>query len=311
MLSRRNVRIKVLQVIYGGNINHDDIERYRRNYFLSINRSLEILVYSLRVMQKVLRYSLIDEENRKHKMLPQANDLKFNPLILTNKQSQILINSPLLEVHVRKFHVDTKIDQDLIRKLYLEFSKADYYIDYYCGKEPSIENNIEILLKVYKSISKNQIFVESLEDLYVSWDDDESLIVGAMKKVLKSLASDEIDFFKEFIPDDETIKDFGETLLIETVRNDKALVELINPFLENWDMERVATVDLIMLKMAVTEILRLESIPTKVTLNEYVEISKLYSTDKSKEFINGILDRLINKLNHENKIIKTGRGLLD
>lgn len=311
MLSRRNVRIKILQVIYGGNINHDDVEKYRRNYFASINRSLEILVYSLRVVQKVLRYSLTDEENRKHKMLPQESDLKFKPLIFTNEQSQILMKSPLLELYIKKFHVDSKIDQDLIRKLYLEFSKSEFYIDYYCKQETTVEENIEVLLKIYKSISKNQVFLESLEDLYVAWDDDESLIVGAIKKALKSLINEEEDFFREFLPDDETVKDFGEILLMETVNNDKALVDLINPFLENWDMERVAAIDLIMLKMAVTEILRIESIPTKVTLNEYVEISKLYSTDKSKEFINGILDRIIYKLNKENKIVKSGRGLKD
>lgn len=310
MLSRRNVRIKILQVIYGGNINHDNIERYQRNYQASINRSLEILVFSLRVLQKVLRYSLIDAENRKLKMLPSENDKLFNPIILTNEQSQILMNSQSLEIHVRKFHVYSKIDQDLIRKLYLEFSKDQEYVDYYCLSEHTAEENIEMLLKIYKSISKNQVFNETLEDLYVSWDDDESLIVGAVKKIIKSLISD-IDFFKEYLPDDETIKEFGETLLVETVKNDKALVELINPFLENWEMERVAAIDLIMLKMAVTEILKLESIPTKVTLNEYVEISKMYSTDKSKEFINGILDRLINKLNNEKKIIKSGRGLID
>ena len=310
MLSRRNVRIKILQVIYGGNINHDNIERYQRNYQASINRSLEILVFSLRVLQKVLRYSLIDAENRKLKMLPSENDKLFNPIILTNEQSQILMNSQSLEIHVRKFHVDSKIDQDLIRKLYLEFSKDQEYVNYYCLSEHTAEENIEMLLKIYKSISKNQVFNETLEDLYVSWDDDESLIVGAVKKIIKSLISD-IDFFKEYLPDDETIKEFGETLLVETVKNDKALVELINPFLENWEMERVAAIDLIMLKMAVTEILKLESIPTKVTLNEYVEISKMYSTDKSKEFINGILDRLINKLNNEKKIIKSGRGLID
>ena len=153
------------------------------------------------------------------------------------------------------------------------------------------------------------MFNETIEDHYVSWDDDESLVVGAMKKIIKSLDQDEYDFLKDYIPDDETVKEFGETLLIATVKNDKSLVELITPFLENWELERVAAIDLIMLKMAVTEILRIESIPTKVTLNEYVEISKIYSTEKSKEFINGILDRIINKLNNENKIIKTGRGL--
>lgn len=309
MLSRRNVRIKVLQVIYGSNINHDKIERYQRNYQTSIDRSLEILVYSLRVMQKILKYSLTDAENRKYKKLPSDNDKLFKPVLLTNKQSQNLMNSQLLEIYTRKFHTDTKIDQDVIRRLYLEFSKDEDYIQYYIAAEHTTEENIAMLLKIYKLLTKNEVFNETIEDHYVSWDDDESLVVGAMKKIIKSLDQDEYDFLKDYIPDDETVKEFGETLLIETVKNDKSLVELITPFLENWELERVAAIDLIMLKMAVTEILRIESIPTKVTLNEYVEISKIYSTEKSKEFINGILDRIINKLNNENKIIKTGRGL--
>ncbi len=309
MLSRRNVRIKVLQVIYGSNINHDKIERYQRNYQTSIDRSLEILVYSLRVMQKILKYSLTDAENRKYKKLPSDNDKLFKPILLTNKQSQNLMNSQLLEIYTRKFHTDTKIDQDVIRRLYLEFSKDEDYIQYYIAAEHTTEENIAMLLKIYKLLTKNEVFNETIEDHYVSWDDDESLVVGAMKKIIKSLDQDEYDFLKDYIPDDETVKEFGETLLIATVKNDKSLVELITPFLENWELERVAAIDLIMLKMAVTEILRIESIPTKVTLNEYVEISKIYSTEKSKEFINGILDRIINKLNNENKIIKTGRGL--
>ena len=309
MLSRRNVRIKVLQVIYGSNINHDKIERYQRNYQTSIDRSLEILVYSLRVMQKILKYSLTDAENRKYKKLPSDNDKLFKPVLLTNKQSQNLMNSQLLEIYTRKFHTDTKIDHDVIRRLYLEFSKDEDYIQYYIAAEHTTEENIGMLLKIYKLLTKNEVFNETIEDHYVSWDDDESLVVGAMKKIIKSLDQDEYDFLKDYIPDDETVKEFGETLLIATVKNDKSLVELITPFLENWELERVAAIDLIMLKMAVTEILRIESIPTKVTLNEYVEISKIYSTEKSKEFINGILDRIINKLNNENKIIKTGRGL--
>lgn len=309
MLSRRNVRIKVLQVIYGGNVNHDKIEKYQRNYQTSIDRSVEILVYSLCVLQKVLRYSLTDAENRRHKKLPGENDKLFKPILCTNRQSQNLMGSKLLETYSRKFHTDTKIDQDIIRQLYLEFSKDEDYVSYYKNESPSPEENIGMILRIYKQISKNKVFNETIEDHFVSWDDDESLVVGAMKKIIKSLDTDEDDFFKEYIPDDETIHDFGETLLTETVRNDKALVEIITPFLENWEIERVAAIDLIMLKMAVTEILRLESIPTKVTLNEYVEISKIYSTEKSKEFINGILDRIINKLNNENRIIKSGRGL--
>lgn len=311
MLSRRNVRIKVLQVIYGGNIIHDAPERYLSNYLKSINQSLEVLAFHLQVFKKVLRFSMTDAENRKHKMLPSEEDLAFTPILNNNELSEMLAKSSALEIFARKFHTDTKIEQDLIKKLYFDFAKDPTYVSYYMNPDVTIDDHVSMFLFVYKSILKNVLFIEALEDHFNSWDDDESLIIGAMKKIIKSLTKDHLDFFKDYLPDDETVKEFGETLLNETVRNDKMLVELINPFLENWDMERVAAIDLIMLKMAVIEILKLESIPTKVTLNEYVEISKLYSTDKSKEFVNGVLDRIITKLNKENKIIKTGRGLLE
>ncbi len=121
----------------------------------------------------------------------------------------------------------------------------------------------------------------------------------------------ETDFFEEYRPNAETVEEFGVVLLDNVSNRDKELLELIEPTLKNWDADRVAIIDMILLKMALCELMNFPTIPTKVTLNEFVEISKLYSTDKSKDFINGILDRLMKKLAKDGKIEKEGRGLIE
>jgi len=131
-----------------------------------------------------------------------------------------------------------------------------------------------------------------------------------MKRSLKAVPEDE-EFYNQHRPGDETVVDFGEVLLKKVCLENDALLGLIEPTLKNWDAERVAVIDMILLKMALCELINFPTIPTKVTLNEFVEISKQYSTDKSKDFINGILDRLMKKLNRDGKIMKEGRGLVE
>ena len=131
-----------------------------------------------------------------------------------------------------------------------------------------------------------------------------------MKKTIKALPSP-TDFYENYRPPKETTEEFGEMLLQGFIETDEELLQLIEPTLKNWDADRVALIDMILLKMALTELMNFPTIPSKVTLNEFVEISKLYSTEKSKDFINGILDRLMKKLNKEGKIKKEGRGLLE
>lgn len=308
MLSRRNIRIKILQTLYAGLLNQEPIEKIRKNYLNSINKSLEELTYTLRILQKILLYTIKDADNRKQKRLPTDHDKNFKPHFANNKVSQQLLNNDLLNKKIKLYSIDTKIDLDLIKKLYLELAKSEEYIAYSTAESTTPEEDTEMLIRLFKIVTKNTLFCETTDDIYPSWEDDESLVVGAVKKVIKQLKEYD-DFFDQFIPDEEATIEFGEVLLLDTIKNEEAIKEIINPLLENWDMERVANIDLIMLKMAVTEFLKFDSIPTKVTLNEYVEISKIYSTDKSKEFINGILDKLVKQLLTENKLHKTGRGL--
>jgi len=168
----------------------------------------------------------------------------------------------------------------------------------------------KILLSLFKHCINNELYNEAIEDRYPTWIDDKSLVVGTVKKTIKGLPV-QSDFTGIYKPTEETTKDFGEILFENVNKKNAELLEIIEPALNNWDADRVAVIDMILLKMAISELMIFSTIPTKVTLNEFVEISKLYSTDKSKDFINGILDRLMKKLKKEGKIKKEGRGLLE
>ena len=150
-----------------------------------------------------------------------------------------------------------------------------------------------------------------MEDHYGTWQDDKSVVIGSVKKTLKRLPEEKEDFIMEYYPADETVNEFGFQLLDNTLNGDDTLLKHIEPTLKNWDSERLAIIDMILLKMATSEFIFFESIPTKVTVNEYVDIAKNYSTAKSKDFINGVLDRIMKDFEESGLIKKSGRGLQD
>ena len=203
-----------------------------------------------------------------------------------------------------------KVDKDHFKTIYFDFSKEDAYIQF-VSKETDKEENLEMLLELFRFCRRSEFFNEIIEDQYANWEDDKSLIIGTIKKILKELPNDDENFFMVYYPDADTCKDYGEFLLLKTFEDDTALLNMIQPVLQNWDAERVAILDMIMIKMALCEFIYCPTIPTKVTLNEYVELAKNYSTSKSKEFVNGILDKLLNELTAKGLINKEGRGLLD
>ena len=173
-----------------------------------------------------------------------------------------------------------------------------------------IDGILKDMVDLYKFLLQSEIFEEAMEDFSPSWIDDDTLIVGAAKKTLKAMPSDDALIY-DFNEEDKLTFGFGEELITKTYRKDLELLELIKPMLQNWEADRVATIDLILIKMAVCELTDFPTIPTKVTINEYVDISKMYSTDKSREFVNGILDRMMKKFKEDGTVVKEGRGLLE
>ncbi len=309
MLSRRSVRIKVIQLLYSVSrdetLNRQDlIKRYKQ----SIETSYELFLYNLFTILQVAKIALEDKEKRSTKYIQTDADKVFDSKIYDNPRIQDLEKNKAIQKVFDKYNFREKSDKDIFRKIYSDFLKGEAYTEY-LSKETNDEDDLNILLELFRFCRQSESYNDLIEDQYVTWEDDKSLVIGSIKKVLKGLPFKKDDFFKEFFPEDEMVKDFGEFMLLRTFEDDKVLLECISPVLTNWHHDRVAVIDMIMLKMAVTEFLHCASIPVKVTLNEYVEISKLYSTSKSKDFINGVLDKLSKQFADEGKLAKVGRGL--
>jgi N utilization substance protein B len=311
MLSRRSVRIKVMQLLYM--LNRDEQltpKEVVKQYKDGIWKAFELYVFQLYVLLRVAQYAEKDAEIRAAKLLPSEEDKAFDPRLSKNECTKSLANHVDFLNLVKKYKANDNIDEDHIRSLYNTFVETAEYKTYLALEQPEVTDHAKILLELYRSLAANELYSDMSEDRYNNWSDDESLVSGAMKKTLKAMPVSG-KFYAEHEPSDATVLEFGEELLRKTAEEDRALFADIEPTLKNWDAERVAILDMVMLKMALCELLHFPTIPTKVTLNEFVEISKIYSTDKSKEFINGILDRLMKELLDKGRIVKEGRGLIE
>ena len=308
MLSRRNIRIKVMQLLYAaGKDAHLTLNDLSRRYDSYSVKTFELYLTCLQQWIEVAQYAVRDETTRKAKWQPTEEDKLFTPKLYNNELIQSLVSSSVYQKLVKQHIILSRIDADITRLLYTEFAKSDSYKVFL--QDPQ-SDCLSVLLELFRMMYRDEGFNDFLEDHFPSWIDDESLITGAIKKTIKALPSlDEL--VSAFGEEDKETLQFGDDLLIQTYQKDVGLLEDIKPMLQNWDSERVATIDMILLKMATCELTGFPTIPTKVTINEYVDVSKEYSTDKSKEFVNGVLDKLMRKLKEEGRINKEGRGLVE
>jgi len=273
-----------------------------------VDATYHLYLFNLLAFQRVVEYARQDEIRRHSKLRPTEADLAFTAKLANNDYLPTLAKNADFQLQLSRAKLNNRLDADKVRALYIGFSKQEIYQDFIAKPHNSHEEYIELYLALYKYLINEESFTDMLEDVFPLWQDDKSLVVGAMKKTIKALPL-EPNFLEAYQPSAETVMEFGRELLHKVLSTDAELLDLITPSLKNWDADRVAVLDMIMLKMAIAEFIYFPSIPTKVTLNEFVDISKLYSTDKSKEFINGILDRLLRKLTEDKLINKQGRGL--
>jgi N utilization substance protein B len=259
---------------------------------------------------EISHQAVVDRDTRQAKLRPDKDDLIWNAKLFENSLVTSLFQNKALRKYFDDKHFSSRLDQDLLMKMFNTFSKSPDYRKYVFS-EIDDAGHREFLLSIYRDLRKNEIYEEIVDDQYPFWQEDKSLVIGAFKKIIKQLPDTNERFFDEYLPDDDTVIEFGRRLIAVTMEQAQNLEHLIEPTLKNWDMERLAVLDVIIIKMALVEFLYFPTIPTKVTLDEYVDISKEYSTPKSKDFVNGILDKLMKTLSEEEKIKKEGRGLLE
>lgn len=252
-------------------------------------------------------------ESGRKKQLPTKEDLNPNTKFVTNRPLRILANSKNLQKASTELGVGWGDNQELLRKVFRGLLDHEEYIEYMASEERGFRHDREYLIRMFrKHMIQNEPFEDSLEEQSIFWNDDLDLCASMVIKTLKTIREEDDDF--ALLPlwrEDDDDRQFMETLFANALGQAEENEALITEAAANWDLERIALIDRILMKMALAEARSFPSIPLKVTLNEYIELSKYYSTPKSSGFINGILDQLFNAMKEDKRIVKIGRGLLD
>ncbi len=292
MLSRRNVRIKIMQVLYAAQRQELKSPRAFESLFMKmVDNTFKLYLQNLLIIQRVCEYAKHDLATRRAKFRPTEEDKAFRAILANNLAVRSLSDNTALSQAYDRAGVRSMIDADQIQTLYREFLATETYESFLQLEAPDSAAAIDVLLKLYKWLQGQELFTGMIEDHFPLWKEDKSLVVGAIKKTIKAMPLEQ-DFYEKYQEHGESVVDFGQPLLKFVVEANAPMLERIKGVLQNWDADRVAIIDMILLKMAMGEFTQFPAIAPEVTINEYVDISKSYSTDKSREFINGVLDNL-------------------
>ena len=314
MLNRRHLRIKVLQILYAFFQSKEiDVVKAQNELLLSVERMYDLYLYLLLTIPELKRAAETNNENRKNKLRPNESDLlpnlKWveNSLVLKIEESKELnkVSS------ARKVNWLGAENQEIFRKMFLQIKDSETYFEFMENGLKDFEEDKKFALALFKNEIINSEFLHNyIEDKSIYWLDDIDLCCSMALKTLKTAAPDKEISILSLYKEDDDEKEFILNLCRNTIEMDVENEKLIETLAVNWEVDRIAKMDVLLLKMALVELQTCSSIPTKVTMNEYIEISKFYSTPKSNLFINGILDKAISQLTKEKKIKKIGRGLV-
>ena len=294
MLTRRHIRLKVMQSLYSyfSNANEiHDISKFEKkmiNHFKDVKR-LYVLLFSLLI--EIINYTDKFLDESKNKFFPKESDLNPNKRFVTNQFSkEILKNKSLLKETNNLIYILKSNDHDLINKLFKELFTSNIYKSYIENKNKDISIDKDFIVKVFNNhILNNELLHHILEEESIYWQDDLPFVVTIFNSQIKK--NDKISIPLVF--KDASDKSFAIDLFRNSIKYNQKYEDIIKKFAKNWDLDRIAFIDKILLKMAFSEILEMNDLPIKVSMNEYIEISKYYSTKKSKMFVNGILDNVV------------------
>ena len=302
MISRRNIRVKVMQTLYTLSSLQTDAKPNEGLKILKqhFDETRSLFVYLIYFLTEVTGYAEKDARHRSSKHLPSAEDLNVSTKISGNELLLKMLKDPALKEQFSSEKPELTIDKELVRKIYHSLLEKPEYKTYISHSERSNEEEKKIIEFILEELMlNNESFINHVEDSFSNWDDDAELIIQLLVAYIHKPGSYN---FKQMVTQDKA--KFAETLL-ETVQEKKEFLQnMIIPKLKNWDPERIAHLDMILMKMGVSEFLYFETIPPKVTINEYIDLAKEYSTQQSGQFVNGILDNIHKELVQQGKMKK-------
>ncbi|GAA0883831.1 transcription antitermination factor NusB [Sphingobacterium siyangense subsp. cladoniae] len=315
MLNRRHLRVKVVQTLYAYSLSEDkDIKTFEKALLKNVDEVYEMYMWTLNLLDEVSDYVLIDAEGRANKFLPTEKDLSLTTKLSTNTFIESLRQNPQYGEGVKKYKISWSFDPEIVRTVFLQLKDSEAYLEYLQQEDRSIGTEKDIIKHIFKKIIlKSPVIEQVFEEKFINWPVDKEVLQALIAKTFKNFSSEDPRKNKlaEITQNWNDDSDYVIALLGKTIRNTNEYQKLISDKTKNWESDRIALMDTLLMRMAICELVNFPSIPVKVTINEYIEISKVFSTLKSNTFINGILDKILNDLNQKGRIQKAGRGLRD
>lgn len=316
MLNRRHLRVKAMQTLYAYSLSEDknNLMGFQKSLLKSVEEVDEMYIWTLNLLDEVAEYVLIDVEGIANKWIPSDKDAVFSSTKLNSNTfiESLRQNRSYLE-KVKRYKVDWNFDPEIVRSVFAQLKVSEPYLEYLQLEDRSIGAEKDIIKFIFKKIIlKSPDIEQAFDQRFINWQVDKEVLQAMIAKTFKNFSNEVpsknqlADLTPNWIED----RDFVVDLLNQSIRYGAAYQELIVGKTKNWESDRIALVDTLLIRMAITELLNFPTIPVKVTMNEYIELSKTFSTPKSSTFINGVLDKIYNELKEQGRIRKEGRGLL-
>ncbi len=315
MLNRRYLRVKVLQSLYAFLMNNkDNLAEGEKLLLLNFKKLTELCIYQFSLLTEIIDYADKRQEEAKGKFFPTEEEVNPNMRFIDNRFIKQLRANRHFQKQLNEFKINWGDEHELIRKLFVKINDSKWFQKYKTNPTDNYIEDKELIVKIIQNIfTESEMLEEFYEDKSIYWTDDyDTANVLTIKTI--NLFEEKFDEYY-LLPDlfkgkDDDDRLFMLELFRQTAIHSEEFRTIIESKLTNWDYERLAYMDILLIKMAICELLNFPSIPIKVSLNEYIEISKFFSTPKSKIFINGILDRLAIEFQKDKLIKKSGRGLM-
>lgn len=318
MLSRRLLRIKTVKSLYSYfQSGEESLSRSEKELDTSIRKSYELYLMMIALIGEVTEVGRERIAIGQAKLMPTEEDLNPNRRFIDNRVVAKIETSAALADAMTRYRVSWKGQEALIKRLYQDMSAAPYYKRYMEAPEATNEREAFAADRRFVTdflsthIEDNDYFEEAVEEMSMFWVDDISYCVGLAIRTIGFLNENSADLSVMPMYKNDDDKEYVETLFRKALVNHEEYFGYIDRFTQNWDFDRIAFMDKLIMLAAITELIQFPSIPVKVTLDEFIEISKYYSTPGSSVFVNGILDKVVVSLTAEGRIAKSGRGLID
>jgi len=315
MLNRRHLRVKVLQALYAYHqSDNKEIRQHEKNLLQSVEKVYEMYIWMLSLISEVVHYAATDAEERAHKHLPTADDLVPKLKILQNRFILSLNKNDEYLTAVKKYKISWSFEPELAKSLFIILKSSSEYQEYLDKTDDTLHSDKDVIKFIFKKVILKSMLAEQVfEDKFLFWPVDRDVLQALIAKTFKNFSNDnpKMNKLAEVTGNWDEDREFIIELFQQSIRHDAKYQEMISKKTQNWEPERIAMMDTLLMKMAIAEFINFTSIPVKVTINEYLEISKEFSTPKSNSFINGILDKILYELKADNTIKKIGRGLIE